>query len=84
VAEPGVGSSCAVVCVGQSTEPWSLRWNLQHTNVDSLKDAVKAKAAVALTGCDVFTLTVKDDKGNVLEVEAPLQANSKQAAYIVE
>ena len=55
-----------------------------ENHVDSLKDAVKAKAAVALAGRDAFTLTVKDDKGKVLQVNAVLQANTAETAYIVE
>ena len=52
--------------------------------VDSLKKAVKAEAVAALAGRDAFTLTVKDDKGNVMKEDAPLQSNTKDTAYIVE
>jgi hypothetical protein len=56
------------------------------STVDSLKDAVKAKWDASNPGniLNVFTLTVKDHTGNVLEVDAPLRANSKKTAYIVE
>jgi hypothetical protein len=57
---------------------------LTRNDVDSLKKAVKTEAALALAARDAFTLTVKDDKGNVLKASAPLQANTEETAYIVE
>ena len=43
-------------------------------DVDSLKDAVKVKAQLSHPS---FQLNVKDHKGNVLEVDAPLEANTQ-------
>ena len=51
--------------------------------VDSLKDAVKAKMPNTITK-DAPWLIVKDDKGNVLQVNSVLQANTAETAYIVE
>jgi hypothetical protein len=55
---------------------------LPATNdIDSLKDAVKAKAQLLHPS---FQLTVKDEKGNVLKASAPLAANTEETAYVVE
>jgi hypothetical protein len=55
-------------------------------NVDSLKEAVKAKWDSSNPGhvLNMFQLTVKDHKGNMLEVDAALEANTKVTSYIVE
>ena len=52
-------------------------------NVDSLKDAVKAKMPSTVK-CDAPLLVVKDHSGTVLEVDWLLESNKKGTAYIVE
>ena len=49
-------------------------------DVDSLKKAVRP----TWDPVEQAKLTVKDYKGNVLQVDAPLHANSTQTAYMVE
>jgi hypothetical protein len=55
-------------------------------DVDSLKEAVKAKWDASNPGnvLNIFTLTVKNCSGTVLEVDSLLQSNTKDTAYIVE
>ena len=54
-------------------------------NVDSLKDAVKAKwEANVDTKLNAMKLTVKDYSGTVLRASAPLQGNTYDTAYMVE
>ena len=52
-------------------------------NIDSLKDAVKAKMPATITK-DAPLLTVKDNDGKVLKASSPLIANTEETAYVVE
>ena len=50
-------------------------------NIDSLKDAVKAKMQLQQPAP---TLVVKDNDGKVLKASSPLTANTEETAYVVE
>ena len=50
-------------------------------NIDSLKDAVKAKMHLQQPAP---TLVVKDNDGKVLKASSPLTANTEETAYVVE